>query len=356
MDIGNLRQRQSLPLEQKIFASIRTIDKFFDVTDGNCYLSTSGADSCVLDWLCKQSKYNEEIERVSIAPAEPPQNQKILRERGDTLLASGINKKQVIIDWGYPMISKSVSMALSRYHRTKSQEQKDRRLNGYVGRNGKIVKDGTIPKYLQDLIYAPFELSEKCCIKFKEAPLQKFTNKTKKMPITAELADESRNRLNNYLKHGCIMLDKTNPKCTPMGFWTKQDVLECIKKYNIKISSLYGKVIEGEDGKLKFSGEQRTGCEMCGMGLFYDLDRLTRLKKRNKKMFDFMMNGGEWIQKDITRPMRFYFDGSLEKTNWYWVPNDEGLGYRFVIEYILLTLDHDLVQDYNAKKINELLY
>lgn len=337
MNIGDLRQRQSLPLEMKIQKSTRTIEDFYELTDGNCYISTSGADSSVLDWICKQTIYDKKIERVSVAGAEPRENIKLLNDRGDTLLKCVADKKQIITEWGYPIISKSQAMCISRYHRG-NEEVKEKRLNGYIGDNGKLITDGKISNKYKELIYAPFEVSEKCCDKFKKRPLMIFHNKTKKHPITAELASESRNRQQQYLKHGCILNSDNKTKCTPLGFWTKQDILKCIKNNNIPISSLYGEVVE-KDGELKFSKEQRTGCNICGFGLLYDLERLDRLKELHPKEYEHMMNGGQWIQKDIYRPMRFYWGGPIEVTNWYWVPSKEGYGYREVLEYVFCMLN-----------------
>lgn len=336
MNMNELKIRQSLPLEQKIKKSIRTIEEFYILTGGDCYISTAGADSSVLDWICKQTIYDKKIERVSVAGAEPRENIKLLKDRGDTLLKCIADKKEIIKEWGYPVISKSQAMSLSRYHRG-DEEVKEKRLNGYMGRNGKKITDGKISNKYKELIYAPFEVSEKCCDKFKKRPLTIYKNKTGKNPITAELAEESRNRQTQYLKHGCILHNDNKTKCTPLGFWTKQDILECIKKYNIKVSELYGEVVE-DNGVLKFSGEQRTGCNICGFGLLYDLDRLTRLKKRHRKEYDHMTNGGKWIQKDIYRWHRFYWGGELEYTNWYWVPSDEGYGYKEVLTYIFCML------------------
>lgn len=337
MEKWQLQQRQSLPLIQKIKKSVRTIEQFYEQLEGNVYLSTSGADSCVLDWICKQTLYDKQIERVSVAGAEPRENIKLLFDRGDTLLKCTSDKKKIISEWGYPLVSKSQAMCLSRYARG-SEEVKEKRLNGYIGRNGKLITDGKISNKYRELIYAPFEVSEKCCDKFKKKPLKMYEKQNNKYPITAELAEESRLREKEYLKHGCINISNSRTKCTPLGFWTKQDILECIKTYNIPISKLYGGVIE-ENGILRFSDEQRTGCNICGFGLQFDTSRLTRLKQKHSKEYTHMMEGGQWIQKDRYRPMRFYWGGPIENTNWYWVPSKEGYGYREVLEYLFCMLD-----------------
>lgn len=260
MNIGDLRQRQSLPLEQKIRKSINTIEKFYEMYEGEVYISKGGVDSNIVEWLAKQSIYRNSIECVCVASVEPVENIKHNYELGNTLLKSETDgKRKVIIDWGYPLISKEVAMKISRYTRTKHDWVKERRLKGYMGRNGKWIYDSRIPLKYQDFIYAPFELSEKCCDKTKKKPLKKYEDETKKYPITGEMAEESIDRKREYLKHGCIMHTKKRPKCTPIGFWTTQDIMECIYKYKIKIPKIYGEVIKLNDGTFKFSGEQRTG-------------------------------------------------------------------------------------------------
>ena len=55
MNIGDLRQRQSLPLEMKIQKSIRTIEQFYDMYDGDIYISKGGVDSNIVEWLDRKS-------------------------------------------------------------------------------------------------------------------------------------------------------------------------------------------------------------------------------------------------------------------------------------------------------------
>ena len=340
MELRDLMERQKLPLDVKIYYSKKKIEEFFEDYKGNVYLSMSGADSAVLDFVCKQTKYNSQIERVSVAGAEPPENIKFLLERRVNTLPMGIDKKSVIIKYGYPVVSKAQAMAISRYHNTKSPEQKEKRLNGYIGANGQLIRNGKIADKYRELVYAPFMGSDACCDKFKKKPLKKYEAQSGKYPITGELAEESINRTRQYLKYGCIMHDAKRPKCTPLGFWTKQDILECIKINNIEIPSIYGEVIT-HGNELKFSGEPRTGCDVCGFGLHLDPERLTRLKARNKKMYDYMLGGGQWVEGSITRPMRRYYGGPIEESNLYWVPSKESFGYRPVLEYVFSMLGVD---------------
>ena len=337
---GELAQRQSLPLEAKIIKSIKTIEKFYDMYDGDVYISRGGVDSAIVQWLADQSCYK--IQGVCVAGVEPVENIKYNKEQGNVLLGATTSKKKVIEDWGYPLINKMVAMAISRYTRTKHEWVKERRLNGYMGRNGKWIYDGRIPAKYQELIYAPFELSEKCCDKTKKKPLHDWEMKNgKPKPITGEMAVESDSRMVNYLRHGCIMDSKSKVKCTPIGFWTAQDVMECIYVHKIPIPEIYGEVIKNEDGTFRYSGEQRTGCEICGFGIMHDTERYERLKERKPGIYREMMRGGKWIRKDLYRWVKFRPGSMPIWSNLYFVPDDRGYGYRFVLNYFYKVMKID---------------
>lgn len=332
MNIGDLKQRQALPLEMKIMKSIRTIEDFYDQNEGDVYISRGGVDSSVLAWLARQS--GRKIEEVTIASVEPVENIKFNKEQGVKLLKSR-GTMEVIKKYGYPLISKDVAMKVSRYTKSKNEWAKERRLRGYMGDNGKWIYDSRIPLKYQFLIYAPFELSEKCCDMSKKKPLKVYEKETNKKPITGEMAEESHLRKKEYLKHGCIMNDKKRIKCTPMGFWTDQDVKRAILKYDIPYpKDIYGD-IEDNEGKLLFTGEQRTGCVICGFGMLHDVNRFERLKKRNRRQYDYMFNGGEWVRKEKYRWVKFRPNSILIWSNLYWQPSNKGYGYKYPVNYIM---------------------
>ena len=91
----------------------------------------------------------------------------------------------------------------------------------------------------------------------------------------------------------------------PMGFWLEKNVLEYIKKYDLPTFFVYGKLVE-ENGELRFTGEQRTGCKLCLFGIQFDTERLKRLKQIEPQTYKFAVKPVE----------------------------EGGLGYRKVIEYI----------------------
>ena len=182
------------------------------------------------------------------------------------------------------------------------------------------------------LLDVPFKISKKCCHIMKREPLKKFDKQYKMHPMTAEMAVESRLRKQEWLKNGCNGFDMKEPKSMPMSFWTEQDVLEYIKKYNVEIPSIYGKVIEDTgiiDGfeqlamcdtgcKLKTTGCSRSGCVYClyGCHLEKGKSRFERMKETHPKLYNYCINGGEFNSQGL------------------WQPNQQGLGLGFVMDTI----------------------
>lgn len=332
MEEWELKQMQSLPLEAKINRSIRRIWDAYDEKDGNLYLSRGGVDSTVVAWLIEKAGLKDYIPQISVGSLEPSENTKFNKSQGTEIIKAPMSQYDVIRKYGYPVGTKETAMKISRYSRTKSEEVKEKRLHGYQGKT-RYIKDGMIPLKSQELIYAPYEISNECCIKRKEAAAKKYEKETGRIPITGEMASECRDRKKEYLKHGCLMFSKKRQKVTPIGFWTQQDVMKCVYVYDVAISEAYKSVEQLESGLFVFTGEQRTGCETCGFGIEYDTERYDRLKVNKPKVYDFMMNGGEWITKDRYRWVKFTPGGEKEWSNLYWVPSKEGYGYKFVLNY-----------------------
>ena len=212
------------------------------------------------------------------------------------------------------------------------------RLMGINSLQGKVTME-TIPDMpdrsmfscvrYQFFLDAPFEISNQCCNVMKKEPMHRYAKETGRVPMTAEMASESRLRTQVWLRNGCNMFDAKNPKSTPMAFWTEQDILLYIYENHIPIASVYGDVIkENEiDGQLDFAdlelfdlgrptlkttGCQRTGCILCGYGAHRckkgEKGRYERLKETHPKYYDLLnvaKNSGytmveaiEWINEN----------------------------------------------------------
>lgn len=176
------------------------------------------------------------------------------------------------------------------------------------------------------LLDSPYEISNKCCNAMKKEPAHTYHKKTGRNPITAQMADESRLRLQKWLQNGCNGFNLRIPTSNPMSFWTEQDVLQYIKRENLPICSVYGDVVidykamdelpgqsflfETGDEPLKTTGCERTGCVLCGFGCHLEKPgegRFELLKQTHPKYYallDICKNNGytyreaiEWLNE-----------------------------------------------------------
>lgn len=289
MDSVELQMLQSLPLDIKIAKSKLRIQEwvdFYGVDD--CYISFSGGkDSLVMLHLIKQLDINDRIPVVFVDTGlEYPEIKQFVKKiyPNVTILRPKKSFKQVIEEYGYPVISKEQAQYIEDI-RTGTEKIKLRRLEGVNGQ----FKLANKYRYLLD---APFKISSKCCAIMKKEPIRNYENKSRRVPFLGMMADDSLLRKNMYLKSGCNSFDSARPKSMPIGFWTEQDILQYIKNNNLELCSIYGDIVQDENGKLKTTGNNRTGCIWCMFGLQYDGEenRFQRLKITHPELHDYCMN------------------------------------------------------------------
>ena len=185
----------------------------------------------------------------------------------------------------------------------------------------------------------------------KKGPIHKYQTAHKYKPILATLAEESRMRKQKWIQNGCNAFDSKNPKSQPMSFWTEQDILAYIVKYNLPIASVYGDIVSiGADGNeypamdvsgnvqcnLKCSGCHRTGCIFCAFGVHLEKgeSRFQMLARTHPRQYEYCIGGGEWIDNPYYDPAAPVWDG--EWKNWnpkkIWSRNGKGLGLGKVFD------------------------
>ncbi len=196
-----------------------------------------------------------------------------------------ITFKEVILKYGYPLVSKEQSQYISECRHTKSDKLKDIRINGNKYGMGKISK-----KWLF-LLDAPFEVTHKCCTVMKKNTAKQFEKRTNYKPIVGTMTEESRNRKSAWLRHGCNAFDAKRPISQPMSFWTEQDVLCYITNNDLPYPSVYGEIKQHENGEYYTTGENRTGCMFCGFGCHMENEpnKFQRLKKSHPKIWNYCM-------------------------------------------------------------------
>lgn len=187
---------------------------------------------------------------------------------------------------------------------------------------GEVSKRYDYSRY-KFLINAPFNVSNECCDVMKKKPIKEYAKRTGRCPITAQMADESRLRQQQWIRNGCNGFEMKSPVSNPMSFWTENDVLEYIATTGIQICSVYGDIVEDYgkeiDGqisladfgccekkcKYKTTGCKRTGCMLCGFGCHLEKPgegRFIKLKQTHPKMLsllDVCKNNGVTFREAI---------------------------------------------------------
>lgn len=284
-----LKQRQALPLEQKVMLTKTRIREWYEHWDG-VYLSFSGGkDSTVLLDIIRSLPFGNDIPAVFCDTGlEYPEVREFALERADVVLRPKMTFKQVIEKYGYPVVSKEQANFINEYRHTKSEKLKELRWNGNSVGMGKISEKW---KYLID---APFEISDRCCHVMKKAPLNSYSKQTGRKRITGSMACESQLRRTKYEQHGCNAFDASDPYSTPLGFWTEQDILHYIKDHGLPYASCYGDIIADDlfGEHLVTTDCKRTGCMFCMFGVHLEdrPNRFERMKHTHPKQYSYCIN------------------------------------------------------------------
>lgn len=301
----------------------------FDAEMGQVYVSFSGGkDSTVLLHIARQLYPDIEAVFVNTGLEYPEIQQFVKTFDNVTILRPKMRFDEVIKKYGYPTISKEVSEKV------------------WNSRKGGCCRDDFIPNTPRErrnnhrysmvkwhsLLNVDFEISNLCCHTMKKQPCKQYEKETGKYPIIATMASESLSRMQSWLKSGCNAFDNSRPTSQHMSFWTEQDVLQYIKRFDVPIASVYGDVVYEElpeqtrledfgiDGvgsdKLVTTGCDRTGCIFCAFGCHLEKEpsRFQRLKVTHPKQYEYCIGGGEYDENGV------------------WKPNKQGLGMGHVFD------------------------
>lgn len=276
---------QALPLDIKIAKSKLRIQEWIDrYGEEGVYISFSGGkDSVVLLDLVRQVNPNIPAVFVDTGLEYPEIKDFVKKQENIIILRPKKSFKQVIEEHGYPMVSKEQANYLDEI-RNSTEHMKKLRLEGDAKGRFKLFEKW---HYLID---APFKISHKCCKIMKKAPFIAYEKRTGRVGFVGNMASESSLRRQSYLRNGCNAFENNRPISMPIGFWTDQDVLSYIKMFRLEIASVYGDIIE-ENGKLKTTGADRTGCVFCGFGLHLEKEpnRFQRLEKTHPQLHEYCM-------------------------------------------------------------------
>lgn len=348
--------------------------------DGQVYVSFSGGkDSAVLGDLCAKvcQMYGWELYLVFVNTGlEYPEIQRFvktyaewLRKKYDIVVHLDILRPQMRFDevikkYGYPIIGKDQANAVDLARKNIENGNYSYRLRSLgvtvteaikmglklpseelLARYEKTVLDSKYykPKY-KELLDVDFRVSAYCCDVMKKKPAYEYQRKTGRVPILATMTSESMMREAAWLKRGCNAFEGKTPRSAPMSFWTEQDVLRYIKKYNIPIASVYGEIEYAElpeqmrfeelgygdfgNEQLTTTGCDRTGCIFCAFGCQSEkgISRFQRLKETHPRQYKYCIGGGEYNEEGV------------------WQPSKEGLGMGHVFDELNRRYGDDFIK------------
>lgn len=300
MDINELRLMQNYPLELKIMKTKQRIREWVNEygVEGVYIAFSGGKDSTVLLHIVRSLYPNIEGVFANTGNEFPEIVQFVREQENIKWVKPRKSFAKVLKEEGYPIISKKTSRMIRDCQNPTDKNARSRKLylSDYtLDKEGNLttIKNNSfkIANKHRYLINAPFKISNKCCDYLKKYPMKDYEKESGKKAIIGTQASESKMRESAYLQTGCNNFK--GGKCQPLGFWTEQDVLEYIYKFELEIASVYGEIIF-ENGKYKTTGESRTGCVACGYGCSMwkndSVNRYLRLEQTHPKLHNHIIN------------------------------------------------------------------
>jgi len=271
-----LQLRQSLDLDTKILLTKRRIaDAVSKYGESGMYISFSGGkDSTVLLHLVR-SLYPSVPAVFADTGLEYPEIREFVSSLNNvTSLRPKMGFRDVLENYGIPVLSKEVSQKLHEIRTTNSDKLRNKRLYGDDKGNG------AMPKKWRYMIEAPFKISHNCCNVMKKSPFKKYEKETGRVPFIGTMAQDSTMRKTSYYKTGCNSFETKRPVSMPIAFWMEADIWEYITRFELPYSEIYDK------------GYERTGCMFCMFGVHLDgqPNRFQRMKQTHPKQWKYCMD------------------------------------------------------------------
>lgn len=315
-----MEMKQFLPYSIKVSMAKDRIRAWVDgcgERDLNCHVSVGGLDSITLACLIRSMGYSEnEVPFVGATSLEDKSIQKVHKEIGVIPVNPLKPKVKILQDEGFPVLSKRIANKINTIANPTEKNKTVRHaiITGECGELGHFAMNSKmqLPKRYLELFGGydeegkalgyknpdNFKVSSVCCYYLKEAPCDIWAKEHNSVPFLGLMASEGGQRADALEENGCNYWGKTTARSCPFAFFFHSDVVHLAVDLGVHIPEIYGevKISEGlnEFGDHEYSttGEQRTGCSMCGFGIQLEdrPHRFDRLYERNPKEWDFWMN------------------------------------------------------------------
>lgn len=314
-----------------------------DKRDLNYHVSVGGLDSIVLFlFLHSIGIY---APGISVSYLEDRSIQQVHTALGIEKLQSAVRsvdpvtgvkrrwaKPQIIQEFGFPVLSKEIAAKIELLQNPSEKNKTVRHaiITGETGEYGGFQKDsrmklaqcwlelfGGYENENENVNYQipPFKVSSRCCYYLKEKPCDDWAKENHSVPYLGLMASEGGRRAKALRMHGCNYFGESTIRSAPFAIFHCQDLLTLAlemedyyqanwQKFNPNkhidsiVPSIYGEIVRDDDGTLRTTKAQRTGCSMCGFGIHIEKrpHRFDLLRESNSKEWEY------WMYRCVTDP------------------------------------------------------
>ncbi len=305
----------------------------------NYHVSVGGLDSITLFVFLRS--IGIDAPGISVSYLEDSSIQKVHKLLGIERLYSALkpdgthwNKQEVLQTFGFPVLSKEIASKIELLANPSDKNKTVRHAivtgeTGEYGGNQKNSRMKMSQKWLKKFGgYAndeegvnydipTFKVSARCCYYLKEKPCDDWAKEHNSVPFLGLMASEGGRRAKSLRINGCNYFGKSTIRSAPFAIFNRQDLLQLALDLKVPIPDIYGEIVKDENGLLRTTGAQRTGCSMCGFGIHLEKrpHRFDQLAVRNIKEWQF------WMTSCVTDEM------TGEKYGWGRVLDYIGVGW-----------------------------
>lgn len=324
--IERFKENQRAPYEEKVSRAYNLAWEFYHAVDGQAYVAVGGLDSITLYLFLRSIGIN--VPAVSASALEDKSIQRVHKALGVKALKPEKPKVSVIRDFGWPVLSKEIAgkISLLQHPSEKNATVRHAIITGETGKQGGYQKKSRMrlsQKWLnlfggyenekEGVEYGKpdFLVSDKCCYYLKEKPCNDYAKQSGRYPYMGLMASEGGRRQKALMINGCNYISAGTKRSCPFATFQRNDILRLAIEMNqwymdhtalfpgidgepieSIIPNIYGEIVRDENGNLRTTKAQRTGCSMCGFGIQKEKrpHRFDLLFERNPKEWELWMH------------------------------------------------------------------
>ena len=316
--IASFMVKEKMPYDFKVkYAKIRAQEfvRECDVRGLNYHISVGGLDSITL--LVFLRSIHIDLPAISVSYLEDQSIQRVHHQLGVECLKSALkpdgthwSKPEIIQTFGFPVLSKEIAAKIELLANPSEKNKTVRHaiITGETGEYGGYQKNSRMKmsqKWLEKFGgYANddegtnyqipnFKVSSKFCYYLKEKPCDDWAKEHNSVPFLGLMASEGGRRAKSLRINGCNYFGASTIRSAPFAIFNRQDLLQLALDLKVPVPEIYGTIERDENGQLRTTGAQRTGCSMCGFGIHLEKrpHRFDQLKERNPREWQY------WIRK-----------------------------------------------------------